>query len=1378
MKKLFLLVLMVTLTLGQFTSLGFSTDKAYAADSSIYEAEAAENIRVSSDVETLGGGAAYSGTGFVKLGAKSDSASMTWPSVTAPADGNYVLTFHYSNNNQTPRPFALKVNDQYITTFQGEQTGANTAPTWAPITAVVMLNQGTNKVTVTSESENGPEIDYLGMKPYDIIFEAETGAGAAHVNNSFGNNAVNAPGFTGTGYVGIAASSNGYLQWNNVVVPEDGTYTIRFRYNLGNTARPGQVTVNGEQTFLLQGLSTGGWNIWKFEEISGVELTAGTNTLKLQPNPASGPLGNYDRIEIYNESPIQIGNQVFRTTTFETSDPDPMIAAAETGSVIQTPLLNGTTIDSASDTTARIVEEDGDRWAEVTTAAAKKGIIAIPFHANGLTAVKMNSYTLEKTVKLIDLNADYIFHLTNASGSIKSPIYVISRDGKIYARSNNTAAGALTERAVWNENEAVKIKLVFHVDTQSYDMFINDSQVVSSEPIQSDPYIGGLQTFYLAVKDGPHLASTILLDDIELSGSIAAGTAPVTNPNPGAPYVESPYIGDPVNYYVSPNGSDLSNGLTPENSFLTIQKAASLTQPGDTVYVMSGTYRATAHSDRWLNITRSGAYDQVNQEAKYITYTAYDPNNKPKLLLPDNVPGVWNMVAIAANYIIFDGFEVEGNNLNLTLEQGEAVYEDKIAGGTNWAEYARTNTNGIDFNGHHIIARNNHVHHMAGGGIGGKGDYITIENNEIHSNSWYTMYATSGVSFLGNYDVDSNTTDYKIIIRNNRVYDNETKVKWDRTMNYSDGNGIIYDVNQEYKGRTLITNNIVYENGGSGIHTYRSMNVDIINNTVYNNSRSPHMNYANLFANASENINILNNIVYGRAGKPINDDISGYNNVFANNVYFNGVVKVMGTNDRVLDPKFVSLEAGNYDFHLQSDSPAIDYGTQTRAPQTDYAGDARPQGAKYDIGAYETPYTSENPIENDVIVIVEPQPDVTQQMEAAYGTPEMDGDIDAIWATTPSVETSKLFDANKPAAIATVRALWDENNLYVLAEVADPHLSSASSNVWEQDSVELFLDENNAKSDTFGSDDGHYRVNFENLRSGSTKGKNTSSPDSFETATSIDDGGYIVEARLPLTTIDGVIGKILGFEAQVNDDGNGDGVRDNVAKWNNQKNDSHLTTVRWGEVKLVAGGDTGAAQVTDTLSGPAVVRSGDEFKLTYGIVNDDGAEVFVEDLTITYDANAMEILDVVSLKTGFEVAGWSTSEPGKLRILGASAGPSGAVTTSGDLFEITVRASAVSAPTNVVLRTDSTLLNPANEIIVSDAAVLELLVTNQIPGDVNGPGNTADGKVDIHDLLFVSLHYGKNSGSADWEQVKHADLSGDSAIGIEDLSAVAQLILQ
>ncbi len=63
----------------------------------------------------------------------------------------------------------------------------------------------------------------------------------------------------------------------------------------------------------------------------------------------------------------------------------------------------------------------------------------------------------------------------------------------------------------------------------------------------------------------------------------------------------------------------------------------------------------------------------------------------------------------------------------------------------------------------------------------------------------------------------------------------------------------------EWKGRALIANNVSAFYGGSGIHTFRTKYVDIINNTTYWNGQT--VGYQELFPNRSEDVVIMNNII-------------------------------------------------------------------------------------------------------------------------------------------------------------------------------------------------------------------------------------------------------------------------------------------------------------------------------------------------------------------------------------------------------------------------------------------------------------------------------------------------------------------------------------
>jgi endo-1,4-beta-xylanase len=183
--------------------------------------------------------------------------------------------------------------------------------------------------------------------------------------------------------------------------------------------------------------------------------------------------------------------------------------------------------------------------------------------------------------------------------------------------------------------------------------------------------------------------------------------------------------------------------------------------------------------------------------------------------------------------------------------------------------------------------------------------------------------------------------------------------------------------------------------------------------------------------------------------------------------------------------------------------------------------------------------------------------------EAMYGTPVIDGNMDGIWARARAFTTNTFVMGS--GSTARVRTLWDAGHIYVYAEVTDALLSKASANPWEQDSIEVFLDQNNGKTTTYEADDAQYRVNYENTRSFGGAG----SAAGFVTATRVVPGGYVVEAAIALTAVEARAGTLLGFDFQVNDDGLGNGVRSSVATWNDPTGDSFRNTSRLGVLRLV-----------------------------------------------------------------------------------------------------------------------------------------------------------------------------------------------------------------
>ncbi len=419
-----------------------------------------------------------------------------------------------------------------------------------------------------------------------------------------------------------------------------------------------------------------------------------------------------------------------------------------------------------------------------------------------------------------------------------------------------------------------------------------------------------------------------------------------------------------TDYYVSSIlGSNSNDGLTITSPRQSMQSVVSLTAPGDTVFIMNGTYNSTSGPVLTLLPENSGS------AGKYITWKAYQGHN-PKITASGNV---WNAVSINASFVVIDGLELEGNNANITYEQAYQSYQNYLNNIRDWAKIANFNTNGISIGGpstesklpHHVTVRNCKIHDFPGGGLSSiQADYTTFENNLVYNNAWYMMYAGSGISILNAYDSD-NTTTYRNIIRNNICHTNKTTIPWVSQQKMSDGNGIIIDVNVTgysggptslqvgYKGRTLVENNLSINNGGSGIHSYKADHVDIINNTAYHNGIV--VGYPDIFTNNCNDVNIVNNIMYSRDGGQCNSKPKNATELYDYNLYYNGTVGKMGVHDLLSDPQFVNLSLilTEGDFRLQKGSPAIDSGTYNLKSAKDIDGLTRPIGAAVDRGAYE-----------------------------------------------------------------------------------------------------------------------------------------------------------------------------------------------------------------------------------------------------------------------------------------------------------------------------------------------------------------------------------------------------------------------------------------
>jgi hypothetical protein len=420
-----------------------------------------------------------------------------------------------------------------------------------------------------------------------------------------------------------------------------------------------------------------------------------------------------------------------------------------------------------------------------------------------------------------------------------------------------------------------------------------------------------------------------------------------------------------VTYYVSGAGSDSANGLSTTTAFLTLQHAEGVTQPGDTVYVMNGTYTNSCPSCAVLDIAIPGT------PSNWITYEAY-PGQTPTLSFNG-----WEGIFFepTAAYVEVNGFTIIGNNAHVTLSQAQAQSTSNPDPAFNGNCISADGRNGsATVRPNHLRILNNVISECGGAGVGTAwSDYVTISGNTIYNSAWYSIYGASGISNWENWNSDS-STGYKMFITGNRLFNNAQLVPTYPEGVILDGEAIIIDSTRNsaynsasdplppYIGRTLIANNVIYANGSSAIEVFQSDHVDVVNNSSYQDVINPPLTgRGEMNLNQTSDVNVINNIFYSAAGQnPISVVPATTSAILLNyNLYYDG--KNLGDvpngpNDLTADPLFVDpadTNPLNVQLKVSPSSPAVGSGTSSLAPSTDFAGNPRPGPNGYDRGAYQ-----------------------------------------------------------------------------------------------------------------------------------------------------------------------------------------------------------------------------------------------------------------------------------------------------------------------------------------------------------------------------------------------------------------------------------------
>lgn len=183
-----------------------------------------------------------------------------------------------------------------------------------------------------------------------------------------------------------------------------------------------------------------------------------------------------------------------------------------------------------------------------------------------------------------------------------------------------------------------------------------------------------------------------------------------------------------------------------------------------------------------------------------------------------------------------------------------------------------------------------------------------------------------------------------------------------------------------------------------------------------------------------------------------------------------------------------------------------------------------------------------------------------------YGTISVDGEEDAAWNNAVNIPLT----INKGSeASANAKVLWDDDNLYVYATIKDAVLDKTGAQTHEQDSLEVFIDEDNGKTASYGEDDKQYRINYDNEQS--FNGKKCLA-ENVKSKTKTIDGGYVVEAAFKWTDIKPANGTKIGLEFQINDAK--DGKRTGTLSWYDETGMGWSGSNVYGTVELT--GKTGS----------------------------------------------------------------------------------------------------------------------------------------------------------------------------------------------------------
>jgi hypothetical protein len=278
-----------------------------------------------------------------------------------------------------------------------------------------------------------------------------------------------------------------------------------------------------------------------------------------------------------------------------------------------------------------------------------------------------------------------------------------------------------------------------------------------------------------------------------------------SDPFPGMPV----FVPPPATLYVATNGNDTNTGRTTDDPLRTIQRAANIAQPGDTIYIRAGTYPIQ------IAFTRSGTPTQP------ITWTSY-PGETAILDGSDQTPvdsshRVW-VQNITHN--TFANLEIRnGPREGIIIQNAHHnLFTHLHIHGHHTSGILNMHSNHNTFQ--YIITHNNYDRYNPSGRIGDDADGISISSGD--RNTLYRIIAyNNSDDGIDTWRSTNTTIDSSIAFNNGRG-------------SHGNGTGIKAGGNND-NVYTIVRNNITFNNRANGFDDNSGQHVTFINNTAYNN---------------------------------------------------------------------------------------------------------------------------------------------------------------------------------------------------------------------------------------------------------------------------------------------------------------------------------------------------------------------------------------------------------------------------------------------------------------------------------------------------------------------------------------------------------------